>query len=189
MVQLITRKSKRARNQKLIAVAVLFVIGVLVVYAIGAKPAGYPARTPQAGSLADVRIIDENSQLALHHHIHLDVFINGSAVTVPADLGHLPDGRLYTIHTHEIDGLIHIETPVATDPFTLGEIFEVWGWPLDSNHIFDQTGPVTLYINNGNTPHLFDTSYALQEHDEIAIVFGPAPAGGIPSSYNFPSGA
>ncbi len=183
MVSVKLRKSKRARNEKIALVAAALIIIVLIVYALDAKVPGYPARTPT--SLTDVPLSPVAP--AYHIHVHLDVFVNGSHITVPDNLGHLTDGSLYAIHTHDTSGIIHLEAP-AQQSFTLGQIFEVWGWPLDSNHIFDQTGPVTLYVDNGNTPHLFDANYVLQPHDEIVLVIGGAPSSGIPSSFTFPTG-
>lgn len=183
MVPAKRRKSKRARNEKIALIGAAVIIIVLIVYALDSKVPGYPARTP--ASLPDVPI---STSAVYHIHVHLDVFVNGSHVTVPDNLGHLPDGSLYAIHTHDTTGIIHLEAAVQ-QAFTLGQIFEVWGWPLDGNHIFDQTGPVTLYINSSNNPHLFDANYALTAHDEIALVYGGAPSTGIPSSYNFPAGS
>lgn len=180
------RRSKR-RQQRYIIIAVVAVIAIiLAAYALQAKPDYYAARTP--ASLIDVPTINEGSNLAYHHHVHLDIYIDGKSIYMPVDVGHVQDDTvLYALHTHsDYQGIIHIESPDSRS-YALGQIFEVWGWPLDSSHIFDKTGPVTLYVNNGGTPHLLDTGYQLQQGDEIVLVFGSPPAT-IPSSYSWPTG-
>ena len=63
----------------------------------------------------------------LHFHDHLDVFVDGRKVTVPANVGiNVAADYLTSIHTHDATGIIHIESPTPRT-FTLGEFFDVWG--------------------------------------------------------------
>ena len=64
---------------------------------------------------------------ALHIHEHLDVFVDGERVVVPAGVGIDPASRFISpLHTHDTSGVIHVESPTVR-PFTLGEFFGVWG--------------------------------------------------------------
>jgi hypothetical protein len=93
-------------------------------------------------------------KLAYHVHAHLDVFVNGRRVIVPAGIGInikdpevkvflLPDGSksysgiercaepcISPLHTHARSGVLHTEsaTPV---PNRLGQFFTEWGVGLD----------------------------------------------------------
>jgi hypothetical protein len=65
-------------------------------------------------------------QSAYHIHAHLSIYINGSAVQVPQGIGIAPDGScLYWLHTHNTDGIIHIESPTQKT-YTLGNFLDEW---------------------------------------------------------------
>jgi hypothetical protein len=67
---------------------------------------------------------------SLHYHVHLDLFVNGKRVTVPAGVGIAPGDVFFSpLHTHDTTGVVHIEL-ARVRPFTLGEFFGVWGVPL-----------------------------------------------------------
>lgn len=62
---------------------------------------------------------------AEHYHAHLDVLVDGKAVTVPAEIGFSfgADGRpngISALHTHDTTGILHIEAPTAGQKYTLG---------------------------------------------------------------------
>src|SRR5581483_8345176 len=63
----------------------------------------------------------------LHIHQHLDLFIDGQSVPVPSGIGiQEAQGFISPIHTHDLSGIIHVESPFAAD-FTLGQFFDIWG--------------------------------------------------------------
>src|SRR5438132_7158269 len=63
----------------------------------------------------------------LHIHQHLDIFVNGKPVTVPADIGINYIAKFISpLHTHDAAGIIHVESDEVRD-FTLGQFFDVWG--------------------------------------------------------------
>jgi hypothetical protein len=68
---------------------------------------------------------------ALHTHQHLDVFMDGRHVTVPAGIG-IAEHFVSRIHTHDTSGLIHVESPTSRS-FSLAEFFGVWGLRLTKN--------------------------------------------------------
>ncbi len=130
---------------------------------------------------------------ALHIHQHLDIFIHGQAVAVPADIG-IDDaaGFISPIHVHDGTAIVHVESPVV-QPFYLGQFFDIWGVRLTAScvggYCADATDTLAVYVN-GAQYYGDPRSIELQSHQEIAIVYGsPAEAPKqIPSSYNFPAG-
>ncbi len=177
------KQTRQKRQRIVLVVAIILITGVLITYSFLASQPPYPARTPSEGSIPVPTIGSSDSiPASAHFHSHLDIFLDGKAIPVPEDLGHLPS-RLYALHAHDTLGIIHMEySSVRT--YTLAEVFEVWGWPLDSNQIFDKTGAVTLYVNGAQIP--FDSGTHINQHDEIVLVYG-APPPSIPSTYDFAS--
>lgn len=127
----------------------------------------------------------------LHTHQHLDIFVHGQPVSVPANIG-IGQRWISPVHTHDATGIIHIESPFVA-PFTLGQFFDIWGVRLTETAIggytVDETRRLTVYVNGekyvGN-PRLIE----LGERQQITIVYGTdaeTPAT-IPSSYQFPEG-
>jgi hypothetical protein len=126
----------------------------------------------------------------VHIHQHLDLWVNGKKVKVPAGVGIQPGSYLTTLHTHDDTGIIHVESPVNRR-FSLGEFLGVWGVRLDKSCISDlcdnTTGNgVKMWVNGkryvGNPANL-----ELKSHQEIALVFGTPPAK-IPQKYAFEAG-
>jgi hypothetical protein len=131
----------------------------------------------------------------LHIHQHLDIFVNGKHVTVPEAIGiKLKQDQsldfITELHTHSTDGIIHLESPKA-QTYSLGQFFGVWGLYLAKNcvgNLCSPPAPFKVYVNGKEIPATADpVRLVLEEHDEIAIVYGTPPAT-IPSSYNWPEG-
>lgn len=129
---------------------------------------------------------------AQHIHAHLNIFIFGQPVQVPAEIGIPPSGGITPIHTHDTSGIIHIESPDAHAKYTLGEFFDVWGVKLTDTSIGGYTDNSTdkmVVYDNGQ--QVKDPVYlVLQAHHEIAIAYGTPSqvTSNIPKSYNFPAG-
>jgi hypothetical protein len=51
------------------------------------------------------------------------------------------------LHTHAVDGIIHIESPVQR-AFTLGNFLDVWGQPLSTTQVGPAQGTVTALVNH-----------------------------------------
>lgn len=130
----------------------------------------------------------------LHTHQHLDLFLNGRNMPIPADIG-INEGEniISPLHTHDGTGIIHVESPTVRK-FTLGQFFDVWGVRFADEclggYCADSEGnTLAVYVNGEKT----DTDFRdieLTPHQEIVIAFGlpsqlPNPA---PSSYQFPEG-
>jgi len=124
----------------------------------------------------------------LHIHQHLDIFVNGKPMPVPANIG-IYDGEFLTeLHTHDPSGIMHLESPVA-EHFTLGQFFGVWGVRLNGDCVGGycrQVTPWTVYVN-GQSYSGDPAALELKPHQEIAFVIGTPPRK-IPRSYKFPGG-
>jgi len=74
-----------------------------------------------------------NPNETYHVHTHLSVFLDGQQIAVPGQIGIVaqPAGGhcFYQLHTHDKSGKLHVEAP-APGEFTLGQIFDLWGQPL-----------------------------------------------------------
>ena len=123
---------------------------------------------------------------AEHIHAHLDVFVGGRKVTVPALIGiDVPDQFITELHTHDTTGILHIESPNVR-PFTLGQFFGEWDEPLSATRLGTVRGAVHMWVNGkpraGNPATL-----VLKPHQEIALAVGSAPRR-VPATYLFPLG-
>lgn len=128
---------------------------------------------------------------ALHIHQHLDIFVNGQPVAVPANIG-VGQRWISPIHTHSEDQIVHIESPIVAT-FTLGQFFDVWGVKLTQNaiggYVVDESRTLSVYVNGEKyvgDPRMLE----LGERQQITIVYGTdaeMPLT-IPSSYQFPEG-
>ncbi|HEX8025892.1 MAG TPA: hypothetical protein VF484_06795 [Candidatus Limnocylindrales bacterium] len=128
-----------------------------------------------------------------HTHQHLDIYLDGQPVQVPANIGiNRAQGFLSAIHTHDTSGIIHVESPTAGN-FALGQFFDVWGVRFDAHCLGGScdSGDRTLRIYVNGKPFTGDPRLiVLEAHQEIVVAFGtaaelPSP---IPSSYIFPAG-
>jgi hypothetical protein len=126
----------------------------------------------------------------LHIHQHLDIYVDGRHVTIPAQIGiDAGGGFISDLHTHDTAGIVHVESPTQRT-FTLGQFFAVWGLPLSSSCIGSlcRTATERLRAWVGGTPVTADpTRIVLDEHQEIVLAYGtdaqrPKP---VPASFDF----
>jgi hypothetical protein len=167
---------------------------------------------PMARARAAGLVPETSEHLTYHVHAHLDVFVNGRRVTVPAGLGiniHDPGVHAFPnsggatgygginppckqacispLHTHDVSGVIHTESSTKKDN-TLGQLFVEWGVKLDANCVdryCRSTTTVVTYID-GKTYKGEPSKIDLSNQEEIAIVIGSPPAR-IPSVGDFSS--
>lgn len=144
------------------------------------------------GAPVDGIACETSEGVALHIHSHLALFVNGTLVQLPKQIGMAAlsgTGCLYWLHTHDASGIIHVESPqlqsAAGTAFTLGNFFDIWGQPLTRTGIAGFRGPVTAYVNGARyTGALGDIP--LLSHQEITLETGtPVVA---PPRYVFPPG-
>ena len=129
----------------------------------------------------------------MHIHEHLDIYIDGKLVPLPAGIGvDEKDGFISPVHVHEADNIIHVESPVVQD-FTLGQFFDIWG-------VMFKTGQIGGYVTTNNKylkVYVNGTEFTgdprklvLDAHQEIVVTYGtqsetPNP---IPQAFIFPQG-
>ncbi|WNI15904.1 hypothetical protein [Actinacidiphila sp. ITFR-21] len=150
-----------------------------------------PADASAQVKAAGLPMLGQEGQV-LHIHSHLDVFVDGKAVTVPAEIGiDLGKQQISPLHTHDTSGVVHIESPVKAD-FTLGQFMAEWNVPISK----DALGPLKtgggkelgLYVN-GKKQTGDPAAVTLGAHDEIAVVYGAAgDKVTVPGSYDWPEG-
>jgi hypothetical protein len=124
--------------------------------------------------------------LDYHVHQHLDIFVNGKKVTVPAFIG-INDGAFITqLHTHDASGIVHVEAGKKF-PYSLGQFFGVWGVRLSNRCIggYCATAGKQLKVYLNGKRYVGDpNNLVLKNHEELAIVYGKAPKK-IPSTYDW----
>lgn len=184
----------------MIRVAALAVAGAAVVWPAPPQPM---ALTRSAGLTPET-----HEFLALHVHSHLDVFVDGKRVVVPAGIGidihspavkkfKMPDGTtaygginpacpkpcISPLHTHEVDGVLHTEA--KKNQFNrLGQFFKEWHVRLTATCVATFCKPakkIAIYVDGDRFTR--DPRFIkLKDKREIAVVVGKPPAH-IPSGF------
>lgn len=129
---------------------------------------------------------------ALHIHSHLDIFVAGRRVVVPAAIGIDAAGRFIApLHTHDATGVVHVESRTIRT-FTLGELFDVWGVRFGNGCLGAACGGGgrALRVYAGGRPVAHPGRLPLAAHQELVVTFGTRTQlpRTIPSSYDFPAG-
>jgi len=161
-----------------------------------------PSERAAAAGLA----LEPKEHLQTHRHSHLDVFVDGRAVLVPAAIGiditdpgvkHFADNGSYggivectnpcisPLHTHDATGIIHTEAADDT-LLTLGQFFTEWGMRIDDECVgefCESETDVAVYIG-GQEYHGNPADIELDDHSVIALVIG-TPPGTIPAQADF----
>lgn len=144
--------------------------------------------------------------LVNHVHAHLDVFVDGEEILVPAGIGiniDDPEVRKFEdpisyggiemcdqpcispLHTHDESGIIHTESSDPA-PHTLGEFFVEWSVELSETCVAEHckpTTPIAVYIDG--KPYDGDPrAIELTDRRVIVVVVGTPPAV-IPSTADF----
>ena len=150
-----------------------------------------PADATAAASSAGLPMLSTEGMVE-HIHVHLDVVADGRKVGVPADIGiDTVHPAISPLHTHDDTGVIHIESPVKRQ-FSLGEFFSEWGVSLSADNIggLRATDGKTVRVYVNGRPRTGDpASIVFNQHDEIALIYGPPkPGESVPSTYEFPPG-
>jgi hypothetical protein len=128
----------------------------------------------------------------IHIHQHLDLYVDGRKVPVPAGIGIDPAVGYAPLHTHDASGVIHVESPTVRT-YTLGDFFAVWGVRFTPSCLggYCAGGGRQLRVYVDGRPWRGDpTTLTLAAHQELVVAFGtaaqlPSP---IPSTYQFPPG-
>jgi hypothetical protein len=157
---------------------------------------------PMALTCAAGLVPEKAEFLQYHVHAHLDVFVNGRPVLVPAGIGIDPanpavqtqkrlDGIVVgaglsqecdqpcisPLHTHDLSGLLHTETKTPS-PNQLGQFFTEWAVRLTPDCVggyCKPAVPIKIYVD-GKVEVGDPTQIELSDLREIAIVIGTPPA-------------
>ena len=189
----------------MIRAAVLLVVGTLA----AAGPPRWPAPFNPMQLTRKAGLTPEKHEFVfLHVHSHLDVFVKGKKVRVPAGIGIniddpavrrylLPDGTIgyggisppcakpciSPLHTHFDDGILHTEA--RQNQFNhLGQFFTEWNVRLTRHCVATFCRPKTriaVYVD-GKKFTGDPRSIRLEERREIAIVVGRPPSH-VPSRF------
>jgi hypothetical protein len=139
-----------------------------------------------------------------HVHSHLDVFVDGQPILVPAGIGikiddphvrHFEDPLAYggidmcaepcisPLHTHDESGVLHTES-IVPEPHTLGQFFTEWGVALTETCVGEECSkPIAVYI--AGEPYEGDPrAIEITDQRVIVIVVGTPPVV-IPSTADF----
>ena len=175
--------------------------------ASGAPP--WPAPSDPIARTVEAGLKPERKEFfAIHLHAHLDVFVNGEPVEVPAGIGiditdpgvrrfEDPGGIGYggielcdkpcisPLHTHDTTGVLHTEAPENVTN-SLGEFFVEWDVQLDERCVgvfCEPEASIAVYVDGER--YVGDPAgIALENLREIAIVIGSFPSE-VPSTYDF----
>lgn len=143
--------------------------------------------------------------LVNHVHAHLDVFIDGKAIVVPAGIGiniEDPNVRRFDnpigyggiemcdqpcispLHTHDETGVIHTES-ADPQPHTLGQFFVEWNVELSDTCVGEHCAPTPIAVYVDGARHEGDPrAIELTDRKVIVIAIGTPPEV-IPSTFDF----
>ncbi len=120
--------------------------------------------------LLQINVLD-NPNLALHIHPTLEIEILGERRVLLANIG-ITDEKLHVIHTHDSDGVLHVESPVPHQ-FLLRDFFTISGKTLTSKCIFeycvDDDHVLDMFVN-GEKSDLYE-NLPLRDKDQIKIIY------------------
>ena len=156
-------------------------------------------RTAEAGLTPEVK-----EHLQTHRHSHLDVFVDGVAVPVPAGIGiditdpgvrHFPDGAyggieectnpcISPLHTHDETGIIHTESSTP-QPNTLGEFFVEWGVELSKTCVGEHCPPTPIAAYIDGQPYQGDPGAIELTDQKVIVIAVGTPPEVIPSTADF----
>jgi hypothetical protein len=170
----------------------------------------WPAPTDPLDRTVAAGLKPERKEFLIHHfHAHLDVFVDGKPIAVPAAIGiNIDDPEvkrfndaegaavsyggitrchkpcISPLHTHDATGIIHTESS-SPEPNTLGQFFTEWGVRLSESCVGEHCSPerIAFYVN-GKAYQQDPRAIELTDRKEIAIVVGTPPSQ-IPKTADF----
>src|SRR3954464_13100873 len=148
----------------------------------------------------------ERKEFLIHHvHAHLDVFVDGKPIAIPAGIGiNIDDPEvkkfedpvgyggikrcrrpcISPLHTHDGTGVLHTES-ATPKPNTLGQFFTEWGVRLSNSCVGEYCSPEPIAFYVDGKPYMQDPrAIELTDRNEIAIVIGTPPVE-IPKTADF----
>lgn len=138
------------------------------------SPPGWPAwvAPPNRATVDGVSCV---ATVSYHIHSLVTIYKDGVRMGLPENVGRGTCN--YSLHTHDVTGVVHIETDVV-QKFTLGQFFALWNRPLGTAGTAGLAGPIRFYVIDKETltPVTGDPAQLeLSAHREIVIISGTAP--------------
>ena len=113
------------------------------------------------------------SRSGIHWHPQISITVRGQKQEISANIGlgvtHNP------IHTHETDGVIHLEFSglVTKENVKVKKFFEIWGKQFNQNCIFEfcngPEGRLRMLVNGAKNTEFGE--YEMKDRDRIEIIF------------------
>ena len=150
------------------------------------SPRGWPAWTapPTRDPVSGIGCLN-----TIRYHVHslLSIYKDGVRQGLPDNVGR-STGCTYELHTHDVTGVLHIESDVPRQ-FTLGQFFTLWRQPLAAAGAAGLAGAIRIYLieNERLTPYTGDPAQIeLVGGREIVVISGTAPR--VLPKYRWPAG-
>jgi len=162
---------RTGRRDWLWAVAGVVVVAAVVLVIIMVITGGSDPDEPDIAGLP----CESGERLDYHVHATLRIVIDGEPQTIPTNIGVEPGECIYWLHTHDDQGLIHVEAPEERN-FTLGQFFAIWGQPLSPTEILDRTtdsGNVITVTVDGEPFEGDPAEVPLVDGSLVVIEYGP----------------
>lgn len=104
-----------------------------------------------------------------HPYVHLDIFVDGQEVPIPAGLGLTQPWS--AVHTHATSGIVHIETSDVNARPMLGQFFSIWGVWLDNRCLANYCYPKTILkaLLTGKSKRACSGSYPLIRTETLQL--------------------
>jgi hypothetical protein len=163
----------------LLAIATVAAIVVVATSGNGGStaPSGDPF-TPRYEGLEERRVAAGVPTMAEgggeHFHPHLEVYVRGREITVPANIGidpAQPPQVMAGLHTHDTSGTIHNE---AGENSTLGQFFAIWGVQFSATRLgrYRAGGDEKVRLWVDGEPSEAYSDLALADGQQIVVAFG-----------------
>jgi hypothetical protein len=112
---------------------VLIILGIIILVGAMLFWGRFSDNTAVAGYWpgTDVECLPKGHEgLALHIHPVVSIFVDGEEEAIPGNLG-ISGVCMAEVHTHDTDGVLHVESVHPGKEFTLEDFFKVWGQSIE----------------------------------------------------------
>jgi hypothetical protein len=135
------------------------------------------------------------NETTFHIHAHLEIFVDGEQVPIPADIGIDAAAQVLSpLHTHPVaasnpEGTIHMEADQEYE-FTLGQFMNVWGVKFSKDQIgsLKAKGDQQLQVYLNGQLVKDPVNVVMHEHDIIVIGYGKPDSFPHDPKFDWPAG-
>lgn len=165
--------SKRIQESSPLAWAIIGLFTFGVVAFVGFKIFGGSFEKPVSQKTTREVALTCTTDMATQFHIHpkLKIIIASKEQEIPRNIGVMPT-CMYSLHTHDNTGVIHVEAPEKKD-FTLADFFAVWQKTFTKDQILDykadENNVIRMTVNGRES--LEYENLILRDNDEIIIYY------------------